>query len=67
MAEETLSDTIGEHAKGPKQVTVDGTTTVRQPLRDQVLVEDRQKGATAAGKSHLGFRFRKLKPPGGGL
>lgn len=58
------SDDIATSAAKPKRTTVDGTTTERRDLSDEL--EGRRAAAADKGvaKKHRGLRFNKLNPPG---
>jgi hypothetical protein len=65
MADYTTElDTI---AKGPKSVTVDGTSATAQDAEAVIKIEDRLNAKAARVKNHLGLVFRKISPGGGGL
>jgi len=65
---ETIQEKIDEIARsGVKEATVDGATTKRFTPAELAEADQATATNTAMGKNHLGLRFRKLKPPGGGL
>lgn len=60
---EDLTQAINENAVGPKQVTVDGTTTVAHSLSDQIEAHKYQQ-ALAARKRNRGIRIQRIRPGG---
>jgi hypothetical protein len=61
------SDELDAVAKGPKAVTVDGTSATAQDADTIIKIEDRAAAKTARARNHLGLVFRKIQPGGGGL
>ena len=66
MSEETIADAIDETAQAPARVSADGTTVDAQRIDDQIKAANYLAARTAGGRNHLGIRFLKLIPPGGG-
>jgi len=66
MAERTIQDAIEETAKGPAQVSADGTTVSAQKIADQIEADRYLAAKTAAARNHFGLRFVRLEPPGAG-
>jgi len=64
---DNIADAIEENALGPASATVDGTSATQHRLPDLIEADRYQKAKTGAAKNHLGLRFRKLEPGGGGL
>ena len=66
MAERTIQDAIEETAKGPAQVSADGTTVSAMDIAKQIEADRYLAAKTAATKNHFGLRFVRLEPPGAG-
>ena len=66
-----MADTIGTaietNAVGPAKVSADGTSAEAQPIPDQIEADRYRASKAAKTQNHLGLRFRKLEPGGGGL
>lgn len=63
----TLSDQISTDALKPQSVTVDGITTTRRSLKDQIEADKyaSDKAAAASMSRTVKNMFSKLVPPGG--
>lgn len=57
---------IAEAATGPQSATIGGETVTARSTQDLIDAANYLSNQDADGKSHLGIRFIKLKPPGGG-
>ena len=55
-------EALDQAALEPKSVTESGRTIVNRDLRELAEIAKQQ----APGKPHMGLRFTKLVPPGGG-
>ncbi len=62
-AKETLNNALVDLAQQPKQVTVDGVTTIQQSIGD-VITAIEHVNKVAAIKKNGGLGFRKIVPPG---
>lgn len=58
------SDDIAANAAKAKRVTVDGQTTERRDMADELQGRRAAAADTGVTRKHRGLRFNKLKPPG---
>jgi hypothetical protein len=64
---ETIGDAIQSVAKGMvSSSSENGRSMSTVPIKDLIEADRYLKGKTAATKPHMGLRFTKCTPPGGG-
>jgi len=63
---DTVREAVEENALGPRKASGDSGSVEQHPLKDQIEAARFEGAQSAAGKNHLGLRFIKLDPPGGG-
>jgi len=66
-----MADTIANNIErdainGVASVSVDGTSTTAMSMEDRIKAARYLAGQQAAAQNHLGLRFVRLVPPGGG-
>jgi len=67
MAAETIASNIERDAiDGVQSVSVDGTNVGAMSIDDRIKAARFVAAQQAAARNHLGLRFVKLVPPGGG-
>lgn len=64
MPSEEIRQAIEENAKGPKQVSSDGTSVQQHSIDDQIKADRHLAQQDAAKKPRRGLRFTKLISPG---
>ncbi len=64
---ETIGDAIESVAKGmTSSSSENGRSMTQIPIRDLIAADQYLAGKRAASKAHVGLRFTKCIPPGGG-
>lgn len=64
---ETIGDAIESVAKGmTSSSSENGRSMTQIPIRDLIMADQYLAAKNAAAKSHMGLRFTKCIPPGGG-